>query len=119
MSSATATAPRASVESVLIEQFRSAFHTLTELAQHNPAGADVIAAAVAAQLRSAFPMMAVQHAAPTTSVRVPVGNGVYELSAVEGGMLLYVQEPGGRDAALTVPAEAFVKDAAAVGKAVR
>lgn len=113
------TAPRASSEADLIERFRSAFHDLSELAQHNPAGADVIAATIAAQLRSAFPMMTVQHAAPTTSVRVPVAGGVYELTAVEGGLLIYVQEPGGRDAALTVPAVEFVKDATSVGKAVR
>jgi hypothetical protein len=115
---ATAQTAPAPSEPDLIERFRSAFHDLSELAQHSPAAADTIAAAVAAQLRSAFPMQQVTHAAPITGVRVPVAGGVYELTAVEGGMLLYVQEPGGRDAALTVPAVEFVKDACAVGKAV-
>lgn len=116
---ATTITPGDSSEPDLIERFRSAFHELSELAQRNPAGADVIAATIAAQLRSAFPMQVVTHAAPTTSVRVPVGGGVYELTAEENGLRIYVQEASGHDATLLVPAEAFVKDAASVGKAVR
>ena len=115
----TATASRASAESLLIERFRRDFAELSELAQRNPAAADVIAAAVAASLRSAFPMQVVTHAAPTTSVRVPVGGGVYELTAEDNGLRIYVQEASGHDATLLVPAESFVKDAASVGKAVR
>ncbi len=115
---ATAIAPLPA-DDALIERFRRAFHDLSELAQRNPAAADLIASTVAASLRSAFPMQHVAHSAPCTSVRVPVGGGVYELTAEENGLLVYVQEASGKDAALLVPAEAFCRDAIAVGKAVR
>jgi hypothetical protein len=97
---ATAIKPTPDAESLLIEQFRSAFHALSELAQHNPAGADVIAATIAAQLRSAFPMQVVTPA--RSGVRTPIDERTWYGVQAVGTTLLFAIGGGRTDALLSV-----------------
>lgn len=86
----------------LARTFAAAFSALGDFARRSPTEAAQIWASIAAHVRSAEPMAltAAQQTPAVFSVKVPIGDGFYELTAVDGVVQLYVMDAEGHDVAL-------------------
>lgn len=87
----------------LIRTFRAAFHALAE--HKSEAERQQISEIIASHLRSSAPMALGSTLEVATNVVVPLGQGArVDFTIDEGTLVLYVVEPSGKDAAVSVTA---------------